>query len=276
MNTKTVFASKKSSRDASGSPFISLKDVSFAYDRNPILKNISLDIQPGEIIGVIGPNGSGKSTLMKLMGGVLPSKPGDIFFKGEDLRLLKRKTLAQSIAWIPQENPLVFPFKVSEVVLMGRHPYLSPLMFERMEDFHISRRAMEATQTLEFANRLFNEISGGEKQRVMIASALAQEPEMMLLDEPTSALDLKHQMQILNILKQLNETRGVTLVMALHDLHLASKFCKRTILLQKGQIVRDGAPDEVMQKDILENVYDVKIKIFRDQEDGSIMISPEL
>lgn len=276
MNTKTVFASKKSSRDASGSPFISLKDVSFAYDRNPILKNISLDIQPGEIIGVIGPNGSGKSTLMKLMGGVLPSKPGDIFFKGEDLRLLKRKTLAQSIAWIPQENPLVFPFKVSEVVLMGRHPYLSPLMFERIEDFYISRRAMEATQTLEFANRLFNEISGGEKQRVMIASALAQEPEMMLLDEPTSALDLKHQMQILNILKQLNETRGVTLVMALHDLHLASKFCKRTILLQKGQIVRDGAPDEVMQKDILEKVYDVKIKIFRDQEDGSIMISPEL
>lgn len=276
MNTKTVFASKKSSRDASGSPFISLKDVSFAYDRNPILKNISLDIQPGEIIGVIGPNGSGKSTLMKLMGGVLPSKPGDIFFKGEDLRLLKRKTLAQSIAWIPQENPLVFPFKVSEVVLMGRHPYLSPLMFERIEDFYISRRAMEATQTLEFANRLFNEISGGEKQRVMIASALAQEPEMMLLDEPTSALDLKHQMQILNILKQLNKTRGVTLVMALHDLHLASKFCKRTILLQKGQIVRDGAPDEVMQKDILEKVYDVKIKIFRDQEDGSIMISPEL
>lgn len=276
MNTKTVFASKKSSRDASGSPFISLKDVSFAYDRNPILKNISLDIQPGETIGVIGPNGSGKSTLIKLMGGVLQSKPGDIFFKGEDLRLLKRKTLAQSIAWIPQENPLVFPFKVSEVVLMGRHPYLSPLMFERIEDFHISRRAMEATQTLEFANRLFNEISGGEKQRVMIASALAQEPEMMLLDEPTSALDLKHQMQILNILKQLNETRGVTLVMALHDLHLASKFCKRTILLQKGQIVRDGAPDEVMQKDILEKVYDVKIKIFRDQEDGSIMISPEL
>lgn len=276
MNTKTVFASKKSSRDASGSPFIRLKDVSFAYDRNSILKNISLDIQPGEIIGVIGPNGSGKSTLMKLMGGVLQSKPGDIFFKGEDLRLLKRKTLAQSIAWIPQENPLVFPFKVSEVVLMGRHPYLSPLMFERMEDFHISRRAMEATQTLEFANRLFNEISGGEKQRVMIASALAQEPEMMLLDEPTSALDLKHQMQILNILKQLNETRGVTLVMALHDLHLASKFCKRTILLQKGQIVRDGTPDEVMQKDILEKVYDVKIKIFHDQEDGSIMISPEL
>jgi iron complex transport system ATP-binding protein len=178
--------------------------------------------------------------------------------------------------WIPQENPLVFPYKVSEIVLMGRHPYLSPLTFERVEDFQIARSAMEATQTLEFADRMFNEISGGEKQRVMIASALAQEPEMMLLDEPTSALDLKHQMQILNILKQLNDTQGVTMVMALHDLHLASKFCKRIILLQKGQIVREGAPDEVLQKDILEQVYDVKVKIFRDQDDGSIMISPVL
>lgn len=258
------------------SPFMSLRKVNFAYNKDPILKDISFDISAGETIGIIGPNGSGKSTLMKLMGGVLQVEPDTIFIKGSDLRLSKRRTLAQSIAWIPQENPIAFPFKVAEVVMMGRHPYLSPLMFERSEDFNIAHQAMSLTNTLEFSNRSFNEISGGEKQRVLIAGALAQEPEMMLLDEPTSALDLKYQVEILSILQRLNKTKGVTLVMALHDLHLASKFCKRIILLQKGQIARDGTPAEVMQKEILEKAYDVKIKIFHDQEDGSIFLSPEL
>lgn len=276
MKTEAVLTNTTGNDKDSSTPFMSLRNVSFAYNKDPILRNISLDITAGETIGVIGPNGSGKSTLMKLMGGVLQSNPDSVFIKGSDLHLLKKRILAQSIAWIPQENPIVFPFKVAEVVMMGRHPYLSPLMFERSEDFNVVHQAMSLTNTLEFSNRSFNEISGGEKQRVLIAGALAQEPEMMLLDEPTSALDLKYQMEILNILQHLNENKGVTLVMALHDLHLASKFCKRIILLQKGQIVRDGTPAEVMQKDILEKVYDVKIKIFHDKEDGSIFLSPEL
>lgn len=276
MKTEAVLTNTTGNDKDSSTPFMSLRNVSFAYNKDPILRNISLDITAGETIGVIGPNGSGKSTLMKLMGGVLQSNPDSVFIKGSDLHLLKKRILAQSIAWIPQENPIVFPFKVAEVVMMGRHPYLSPLMFERSEDFNVVHQAMSLTNTLEFSNRSFNEISGGEKQRVLIAGALAQEPEMMLLDEPTSALDLKYQIEILNILQHLNENKGVTLVMALHDLHMASKFCKRIILLQKGQIVRDGTPAEVMQKDILEKVYDVKIKIFHDKEDGSIFLSPEL
>lgn len=276
MNTENVMTEEINMHKVSNTPFMSLRNVSFAYGQEPILKSISLDIKAGETVGIIGPNGSGKSTLMKLMGNVLQPEPDSIFFKGKDLLHSKRKTLAQSIAWIPQENPIVFRFKVAEVVMMGRHPYLSPLMFEGREDFNIAHQAMSLTNTLEFADRCFNEISGGEKQRVLIAGALAQEPEMMLLDEPTAALDLKYQMEILSILKELNEGKGVTLVMALHDLHLASKFCKRIVLLQKGRIVRDGTPDEVLQKDILEKVYDIKIKIFRDHDDGSIMISPAL
>jgi iron complex transport system ATP-binding protein len=276
MKTETVMANFATRDKDPISTFMSLRNVSFAYNKDPILRSISLDIRAGETIGIIGPNGSGKSTLMKLMGGVLQVEPDTIFIKGSDLRLTKRRALAQSIAWIPQENPIVFPFKVAEVVMMGRHPYLAPLTFERREDHDIVHQAMSLTNTLEFSNRSFNEISGGEKQRVLIAGALAQDPEMMLLDEPTSALDLKYQMEILSILQHLNQNKGVTLVMALHDLHLASKFCNRIVLLQKGQIVRDGTPAEVLQKDILEKVYDVKIKIIHDKDDGSIFLSPEL
>ena len=170
---------------------------------------------------------------------------------------------------------MVFPFKVLEIVLMGRHPYLSPLTFEGQDDFDIARDAMELTQTLKFSDRGFNEISGGEKQRVIIASAIAQEPEMMLLDEPTSALDIKYQMQILKILRRLNHQDGITLVLAMHDLHLASKFCQRLILLSEGKIVCDGRPEDVLKKEILEEVYGVKVKLFRDEEDGSVLVSPE-
>lgn len=276
MNPQLSTTDSANDAPRSGEILMRLRNVSFAYDKEPVLTNVSLDIKRGEIVGVIGPNGSGKSTLLKLMGGILPSRPGAIAFKETGLCAFKKKILARSIAWIPQENPMVFPFKVSEVVLMGRHPYLAALTFEREEDFRIARQAMAMTETLQFADRGFNEISGGEKQRAMIASAIAQEPEMMLLDEPTSALDLKYQMEILSILKRLNKSDGLTLALALHDLHLASKFCDRTVLLQNGQIVKDGPPGEVLRKEILERVYGVKVKIFRDPDDGSVLISPEL
>jgi iron complex transport system ATP-binding protein len=131
---------------------------------------------------------------------------------------------------------------------------------------------METTQTLQFAERYFNEISGGEKQRVMLASAIAQEPEVMLLDEPTSALDLKYQVQILNILKRLNEEKNITVIMAMHDLNLASRYCQRLILLQDGAIVQDGTPEEVLQKEIIENVYGVEVNLHT--LDGGILVHP--
>lgn len=253
-----------------------LKDVSFAYDKDPVLKYISLAIGKGEFVGILGPNGSGKSTLLKMMGGILRAGTGQISFRETDIDHYKRKILARSVAWIPQEHPQVFPFRVQEIVLMGRHPYLSPLTFEKEEDYGIADRAMKITETSHLAARRFNEVSGGEKQRVMIASAIAQEPETMLLDEPTSALDLKYQMEILKLLKEMNGSDGLTVALALHDLHLASKFCRRLILLDKGRIVRDGPPDQVLLREILEKVYEVKVKIFRHEEDGSLMISPEL
>ncbi len=256
-------------------PILQLQDVSFAYQKDPVVKQVSLNIHPGEFVGILGPNGSGKSTLLKLMGGLLKNDLGSVLFKETELAQYSRKRLAQSIAWIPQEHPMVFPFRVAEIVLMGRHPYLSPLTFETEKDFDIAGRAMEITDTTHLSGRSFNEVSGGEKQRVVIASALAQEPEIMLLDEPTSALDIKYQLEVLNILKRLNQENGMTLLLAMHDLHLASKFCQRLILINQGQIVKDGTPEEVLQKEVLEKVYDVRIKLFRDHEDGSVMISPE-
>lgn len=251
-----------------------LEGITFSYEKDPVLSDVSFQLQPGEFVGVIGPNGSGKSTLLKLMGGILRADRGKLSFKGRDLGSYKRKELARSISWLPQETHLVFSFKVSDVVLMGRHPYLSRLAFEGEEDFLIAQRAMEMTDTSEFSDRLFNEISGGEKQRVMIAGAIAQQSEMMLLDEPTSALDIKYQIEILNILKRLNEREEVTLILALHDLHLASKFCNRLVLLNKGRVVRSGTPEEVLQKETLEEVYGIGVAIFRDPDDGSIIIAP--
>jgi iron complex transport system ATP-binding protein len=257
-------------------PILKIRDLSFTYDKEKVLEGISLDINEGDFITIIGPNGSGKSTLLKLMGAILPSRTDTIQFENKDINQHKRKTLATAITWVPQEHPMAFSFKVIDVVMMGRHPYLSPLTFESDRDYQIAYQAMEWTETRQFAERQFNEISGGEKQRVLLASALAQEPDLMLLDEPTSALDLKYQLEILNILKRLNSSRKTTIVLAMHDLHLASKFCDRLLLLNDGKLVRDGSPAEVLQKEILEEVYGVHIRLFHDESDGSILISPEL
>jgi len=249
-----------------------LEDISFAYETTPVLRDLSISIREQDFIGLIGPNGSGKSTLLKIMGAILKPDSGSIQFKESSLPKINKKLFAQSVSWIPQDHPMVFPFKVSEIVLMGRHPYLSPLSFESEEDFEISRSAMEITMTSQFADRYFNEISGGEKQRVMIASALAQNPEMMLLDEPTAALDLKYQIQILSILKNLNAGNKMTLIMAMHDLNLASSFCNRLILLNEGKIVRDGTPEQVLEKNILEQVYGIEVDL--GSHDGSIRVHP--
>lgn len=257
------------------STMIETKNLTFAYTEEPVLSDISLNFQAGEFTGVIGPNGSGKSTLLKLIGGILPSPSETVLFKNLELSHYKKKDLAASIAWIPQEKQMAFSFKVIDIVLMGRHPYLSPLSFEGENDYRIAEDAMKQTQVLEFAHRSFNEISGGEKQRVMIASAISQKPEVMLLDEPTSALDIKYQIEVLNILNQLNEQENKSLILAMHDLHLASKFCKRLVLLKEGRVFCEGTPAEVLKKEILEEVYEVKVKIFQDDEDGSLIVVPE-
>ncbi|MBI5394584.1 MAG: ABC transporter ATP-binding protein [Verrucomicrobia bacterium] len=241
-------------------PILETGGVSFAYAEREVIRNVSLTIQPGEFIGLLGPNGSGKSTLLKLLYGYLHPRAGTVQLNGHDLRTLAQRAIARAVAVVPQEAPETFGFTVAERVLMGRHPFLGPFEFETEHDIEIAREAMARTDTLQFRDRTFNEMSGGERQRAMIASALAQTPEVLLLDEPTAMLDIKYQAQIMRLLRQLNQERGTTVVVAIHDLNLAALGCKRLVLLKAGEIMHDGPPAAVLDEKLLASVYDVKVR----------------
>ncbi len=253
---------------------IQAERASFAYDREPVLHDISLAIEAGEFVGIIGPNGSGKSTLLKLMSGHLNATGGRLSFQGQPMTGLAKKTLACNVAWVPQEHAMAFPFRVMEIVLMGRHPYVSPLRFETAEDHRVAEKALDLTGTRALAERRYDEISGGEKQRVMIAAAIAQDTPALILDEPTAALDLKFQVEIMSILKRLNRDENRTLVVALHDLHLASRYCHRLVLLDGGRIVRDGPTAQVLTREVLEPVYGISLTLLDDGR-GGVHVSPE-
>ena len=213
---------------------IEARSISFRYHRDWVLRDLSFRIKKGEFIGVIGPNGSGKTSLLKILYRLLIPQQGEVFFEGTPLLKMNRSEIAKRIAVVPQETHSLFPFRVMEIVLMGRSPYLGHLMFESRKDMEIARRAMEWTDTLPFSERPIDELSGGERKRVFIARALAQEPEVILLDEPTATLDIHHQIDFLQRILDLNREKGLTLVMASHDMNLASEFCNRLMLIKAG------------------------------------------
>ncbi|QPJ63041.1 MAG: ABC transporter ATP-binding protein [Candidatus Nitronauta litoralis] len=265
----------KNEIEKGGIPLLNVQDLSFSYTDTPVLRGIAMSIHPGEWVGVIGPNGSGKSTLIKLLGGLLKAPFNSIQFHNKSIEKYSRLDLAREIAWVPQETATPFSFTAYEMVMMGRHPYLKAFRFESQEDHDICHRAMEVTSTTEFKARKFSELSGGEKQRVLIASAIVQSPKIMLLDEPTASLDLKYQVQVLDILERLNIQRGITLALAMHDLNLATKYCHRLVLIKEGRIICDGPPETVLQKEIIEEVYEVKVQMMKSPKDGTPLIFPE-
>jgi iron complex transport system ATP-binding protein len=216
-------------------------------------------VEKGEFVGVIGPNGSGKTTLLKILYRLLSPQKGEILFELVPMKKMDRTDIAKRIAVVAQETHLLFPFSVLETVLMGRSPHLGHLMFESEKDVEITKKAMDWTKMLPFSERPMDELSGGERKRVFIARALAQEPEVILLDEPTSNLDIHHQMDFLNLILTLNRERGLTIVMASHDMNIASEFCDRLILLQGGRIYKMGTPDEVITKENIEEVYGCEV-----------------
>jgi iron complex transport system ATP-binding protein len=238
---------------------IEVHSVSFRYHEDWVLQDVSFRVEKGEFVGVIGPNGSGKSTLLKILYRLLSPQKGEILFELVSMKKMGRADIAKRIAVVAQETHLLFPFSVLETVLMGRSPYLGPLMFESEKDLEIAKKAMEWTKVLPFSERPMDELSGGERKRVFIARALAQEPEVILLDEPTTNLDIHHQMDFLDLILTLNRERGLTIVMASHDMNIASEFCDRLILLQEGRIYKLGTPDEVITKENIEKVYGCEI-----------------
>jgi len=238
---------------------IEVKSVSFRYHDDWVLRDLSFRVDKGEFIGVIGPNGSGKTTLLKSLYRLLSPQSGEILLDGILLKEMTRTGIARKIAVVAQETQLLFPFRVMEVVLTGRSPYLGHLMFESERDLDIAKKAMAWTDVLPFSERPIDELSGGERKRVFIARALAQEPDVILLDEPAASLDIHHQIDFLDLILTLNRERRLTIVMASHDMNLASEFCDRLILLKEGRIHKIGPPREVITRENIENVYGCKV-----------------
>lgn len=237
------------------SSILKVSNLYGGYHKEAVIKNVSLDIKEGDFIGIIGPNGSGKSTLLKLMSRALLRQKGTIIFGNKDIDRINLKEFCRKAAFVPQETLINFSFTVWEIALMGRIPYLKRLELESKNDFLIAENALFLTDTLHLKEKEINELSAGERQRVIIARALAQQPVLLFLDEPTSHLDIGHQIQVLDLLRKLNRERKLSVVMVLHDLNLASEYCSRIILLNDGAVFKEGAAQEVLTYQNIEAVY---------------------
>jgi len=240
---------------------LSMRKVSFAYFNGFALQAINLMIAPGEIVGLLGPNGCGKTTLLKLASGVLSPAEGEVLLDEVKLKKLSRRQVAQRIAVVPQSYHLPFAFKVTEVVLLGRTPFVSGLSGETKKDRDVTADALQLVGIDGLGKPHFNDLSGGEQQKVVLAMALAQEPEVLLLDEPTAHLDINHQVEILELVRSLNRNHGVTVIAAMHDLNLASLFFDRLILLKEGTIFADGSPREVLTERNIKDVFLASVRV---------------
>jgi iron complex transport system ATP-binding protein len=232
-----------------------LKNIGYRYEDNWALSGIDLELKPGEVVGILGPNGSGKSTLLKIMDGMLTPQAGEITVRNAPLKNLKRATFAREVAMVAQENHFRFSFTALEVVLMGRYPHLKKLQFEGHRDVDIAFSALKSTEAVEFAGRSIHDLSEGEKQRVFIARALAQEPKIILLDEPTSFLDLKFKRDIFRLISSLSAEKGLSVVLVSHDIDLVAQYCHRIMILKNGRVFAAGEPSQVITSQNIEAVY---------------------
>jgi len=240
---------------------LQVKEVDFSYYDELVLQGVSLCLRAGELVGLIGPNGSGKTTLIRVMSGLLVPKRGRVWLDGRDIRTFNRCQIAQRMAVVPQELIMPFAFTTYEMVMMGRTPYVRPLLGAGPDDREVVEEKMRLTNTLSLAERPFPELSEGERQRVIIAMALAQEPEVLLLDEPTAHLDISYQVEVLELIKRLNRREGLTVLATMHDLNLASLYFDRLILLNGGRVVADGAPAEVLRRGNIQRVFGAEVRV---------------
>ena len=245
-----------------GGKMIELKDVSLGYDHRAILNDVNLEAVPGNVLGLIGPNGSGKSTLIKGITRLIKLFSGHILLDGRDIMTYKREQLARLLATVPQNPVLPEAFTAFEVVLMGRTPHLGLLRYEGKRDMAIAWQAMEATETQFFAERRVGELSGGEKQRLVIARALTQQPKVILLDEPTANLDINYQVEILDLIRSLCLEQGLTVVIALHDLNLAAQYCDWLVMLNGGRVHTEGVPHDVLTEQNIREVYGAEVCVY--------------
>jgi len=246
---------------------LSVEQVSYAYSANqaqaPLftLEANSFQARPGEIVAILGPNACGKSTLLKLIAGALEPLSGRVLLDGFVTHTLAPRARAQRIAMVQQDSPLLFPSRAWEFVLQGRHPYGRALRFESKDDVLIARNALAQVGAEHLGNRWMNEISGGERQRIILARALSQQPLLLLLDEPTLHLDIGAQVDLLATLRRLAAENRYTVVVVTHELNLAGEYADKVVLLQKGKSLRVGPPASVYQRDLLEQVFQTSLTI---------------
>lgn len=245
--------------------------INFSYSNEIVIRNIDLIIPKSELTLIIGANGVGKSTLLKILCGILNPDTGNVLFNDIEIKKIQRRDIAMKIAYVSQEPVFAFPFTVKEVVLLGRSPYIGRFEFERDSDFQIAEKAMDIVGISHLKDRLINKISGGEKQMVSLARAIAQEPEVMILDEPGTFLDLKHKSQIYRTIKKLIDEMGMSIIIATHDISsLLIKFGS-TVLLKDGEIFASGKSSDVINESNLSEIYETDVRIFKDGD--NILIS---
>lgn len=255
-------------------PLIQTRNLSFAFSSLPAVVDVSLALPRGAMAALIGANGSGKSTLIRLLAGLLEPAQGAIAFNGAPLTELHPRDRAKRIAYVPQSTSTIFPFTALEVVLTGRSPYSGRFRFESAQDEQIALAALAALDAAHLSARQITELSGGERQLVTVARALAQEPEVMLLDEPASALDLKHRTQLARALRRLRDDRGITVLMITHDLMLLEAAADLIFAMKCGHVAASGTPDVVLTDSVLSEVYDSPVRTLR--SDGRTFVWSEL
>lgn len=240
---------------------INVEKLSFSYDLKKVLRQVNMSISKGGFFCIVGPNGSGKSTLLRVISAVLKPQEGAVYFEGKNINGMKSRSVARLLSFVPQNTSLEFDFKVSDVVLMGRYPYVNKLKGESGQDFEIAEKAMEYTNTTHLKDRSFMELSGGERQRVILAQALAQDTDILILDEPVSHLDLQHQVEILNLIKKMCVDRKLTAITVLHDLNLASAYSDYIVMMRDGEIKRQGTPFETLTAAGIKEIFDTDVYV---------------
>jgi iron complex transport system ATP-binding protein len=255
---------------------LALSEVSAGYGEKTILRDVSFAVTAGSLLGIIGPNGAGKTTLLRVLGGALPFSGGSLLIDGRDIRSFRRRELAQIVGFVPQTLDVPVAFTVGEFVAMGRTPYVSGWSRLSRGDDAAIRKAMEMTDILGLDCRLVDELSAGEKQRAIVAMALAQDPQILLLDEPTAHLDIQHAWSLMGLIVKLNREHGVTVVLSSHDLNLAVEFCSHLLLMEEGRTVVHGTPLEILQAERLSRVYKHPLEIVSIQGERRFVVPKRL
>lgn len=251
---------------------IECSNIGFSYNGTAVLNGINFSISPGEMVGILGANGSGKSTLLKIFSGLLKPESGEALYRNKEISKIGRKEIAKRLAYIPQDPVFAFPFSITEIVLMGRAPYIGRFEFEREQDREMAESAMETVGITHLKDRLISQVSAGERQLASLARALVQEPEIMILDEPATFLDIRHRTEIMKILIKLKEESGISIVAATHDIFSALYYFEEIIILKDGKVFAEGKTEKVVNEENLSAAYGINVSVKK--VNGRVFVFP--